>query len=203
MRTPEEISALRREIANIKTRMENDLEEERRRSREANERAERYLQELTALRRRLDNNRVATPERKEPDKAEEKRQLRPKKKKELPPPSDNAMEIEEMEEKIVLPPREEWPPVIRPPLGGKSMIIEDRPVDLNIKVVDADGKIISVIGGGKEHDNKKRVVRPVLPATSGELVNTIREVVAEEVRRAMGTLHPGAKRVTSYIRKVQ
>lgn len=45
------------------------------------------------------------------------------------PPSDSP--------KVVLPLRDQWPPVIRPPIQGKAKIIEDQVVTHTINVVKA------------------------------------------------------------------
>lgn len=63
---------------------------------------------------------------------------------EASPPIETVGETKKKgKKKVVLPPREEWPPVIRPAIQGRVKVLEDVPLDGHtVKVVNKEGRIV-------------------------------------------------------------
>lgn len=205
----EEVRSLRREVASLKRRLGSDVDCEKRKVMELIGESERYRKELNELRKELQElkkekagglNKEKAPPLAPPapekkgvrSSARVRSSVRLEGKKATIQAIDNRMEIDEAEEdqeKVVLPPREEWPLALRPELGGKRKILEDRVVDL--KVVDKQGRIVIQTKDKKKKEDRTEGPKTKTPpisvhATPRALANMIREIVAEELRRVVG-----------------
>lgn len=112
----------------------------------------------------------------------------------LPPQTDHTQErvyCDETRKKEILPPREEWPPCIRPPLKGKAKILEDCTLlDHNIKIVNSSKDSRAKENTSNRKDQGKHKVEKAITTTStkGE---SPEEVLSNKILNRMTPLLEG------------
>ncbi|XP_018378082.1 PREDICTED: protein IWS1 homolog [Trachymyrmex cornetzi] len=205
-----EIKSLKREIAKIKAKMEEEVEGERRKALQAAGEAEAYKHELQILKKeRRERRRDKTPSPKERDKrsgSKGRHQTETPKKTTKRIPSANIkakerlitsdseqMEIDEKppsSKKITLDRPEEWPKVIRPTLCGKRKILQEDP-NVQEEIYNEHKRYMADTSkeegkGTKpkiENEENKRSKKKEIEYNQMELAELIRKIVAEELSR--------------------
>lgn len=211
--TSEEIGMLKKEIASIKAKLCGELELERAKTRTAEERADRLQREVHELKRNLEKRSGKESNSKEMYNVEEaierKKSLRTNTKKveskdNEAVPMEYSDEKEEEIEKVILPPREEWPPAIRPAIKGKATILHDviLPADQKLQVV--DGRITRMKGTDQSAPNtSKRKASTLTNEQKGarDLKDIIRDIIKEELGIAPSSTRSPATKKDSGIRR--
>ncbi|KYN13156.1 hypothetical protein ALC57_14664 [Trachymyrmex cornetzi] len=203
--TSGEIALLKRKISDTRKSFDDQLNKEKERTKAAEEQIARLKKELTDLKRltgrKSSQEAEAGPSRTSDSKevSEKLSSFRPhqrnskKKNYKEEISKGSRMEIsDEEQEEVTLPPREEWPPAIRPAIRGKAKIIKDRilpesqkvtivktkPGDRNIKKTDQGG----LTNSKKQQEKKKNTqVLGQMANKPTELAEIIRELIREEL----------------------
>lgn len=210
----DEIKILRKEVSALRSRLENEVELERRKALAAEARADFFRQELDKLKREIgtrETQKGTTSPRlpSSPRKTGLTRQTNStnvadtnSRNKKQTPKSDFGMEVDDPnpEEKVVLPPREEWPPAIRPSIQGKCKIIEDRPLHgVTYKIGRKPNLVTPKKRESKEEKNRvsTKTTKEELNTSPKSLADMIREIIRQELNKQKENPAPGPQKAAA------
>lgn len=191
----EEVRSLKREIANLKKRLEDEVEKERRKALQSAVEAEVYKKELQSL-RQVQKNKKISPKGDKSKKISETAKGSPKRISSMSLRTRQhriSIDSEQMDvdpipgtSKMILDNPQDWPEVRRPSIQGRRKLIEDDP-DQNRVIYEAHreyrSKMCSFMADCVTEEKQTENIEETGKNTPRALADMIREIVAEELMK--------------------
>ncbi|XP_018404618.1 PREDICTED: uncharacterized protein LOC108781203 [Cyphomyrmex costatus] len=186
----EEVRSLKREVNVLRQKLETEVESERRKALESAGEAEAYRSQLELTKKELANKELA---KKSPSKRTPSAKFRASR---AAYTSDSeVMQVDDLQPRVVLDPPDKWPVASIPLEGGRVRIVKEDP-KLQKRIYEENIRYLkereaSQMKNGKTQTSKgpasNRRDERIPPGESPRAIaDMIREIVAEEIGKALG-----------------